>query len=151
MLRPWLLLSVAILPSVSAAAEPTYRAGFARANITPDKPMWLAGYGNRTRPSEGKLHDIWIKALALEDGRGYKVVLLTSDLCGMPKWMYENRVRRSRRSTAWSASKSGCATRTTTSPRPCAASWRTTTRSTTSSASASTTIPTGWSRRSRDD
>src|SRR5690606_34469501 len=32
----------------------------------------------------------WIKALALEDARGHRLVLLTSDLCGMPKWMYDS-------------------------------------------------------------
>jgi hypothetical protein len=52
--------------------------------------MWLAGYGGRDRPAEGKLHDLWIKALALQDARGYRVVLLTSDLCGLPRWMYDS-------------------------------------------------------------
>ncbi len=72
-----------------AAAEPTWQAGLAKSRITPDKPLWLAGYGGRDRPSEGTLHDIWIKALALEDEDGHRCVLLTTDLCGMPKWMDE--------------------------------------------------------------
>src|SRR5262249_18698705 len=79
-------------------AEPVWKAGVAKTNVTPEKPMWLAGYGNRDRPAEGKLHDIWIKALALEDATGYPVVLLTSDLCGMPKWMDDsvcNKLRKS--------------------------------------------------------
>jgi len=76
--------------AAGAQSPATWKVGLAKANITPDKPMWLAGYGGRTRPAEGKLHDIWIKALALEDERGYRVVLLTSDLCGMPKWMYDS-------------------------------------------------------------
>ena len=74
-------------------AEPVcagWKAGLAKANITPTQPMWLAGYGGRSQPSQGTLHDIWIKALALEDDAGYRVVLLTSDLCGMPKWMYDS-------------------------------------------------------------
>jgi hypothetical protein len=71
-------------------APTSWKAGVAKANITPEKPLWLAGYGGRDRPAEGKLHDIWIKALALEDAKGYRVVLLTSDLCGMPKWMYDS-------------------------------------------------------------
>lgn len=72
------------------AGEGAWKAGLAKANITPKRPMWLAGYGGRTQPAEGKLHDLWIKALALEDAQGYRVVLLTSDLCGMPKWMYDS-------------------------------------------------------------
>src|SRR5438132_1145212 len=73
--------------SVRAADAVTWKAGVAKTVITPEQPMWLAGYGGRDRPAEGKLHDIWIKALALEDAHGKKIVLLTSDLCGIPKWM----------------------------------------------------------------
>jgi neutral ceramidase len=72
---------------IAAAQSAAWRAGVAKANITPKQPMWLAGYGGRDRPAEGTLHDVWIKALALEDAQGKKVVLLTSDLCGIPKWM----------------------------------------------------------------
>jgi hypothetical protein len=91
-MRVALFLTVGLIvtaPPALADTPAAWKAGLARANITPDKPMWLAGYGSRTRPAEGKLHDIWIKALALEDAQGYCVVLLTSDLCGLPKWMYE--------------------------------------------------------------
>ena len=81
----------AIQQAVAQSQPPaTWKVGLAKANITPEKSMWLAGYGGRTRPAEGKLHDIWIKALALEDAKGYRVVLLTSDLCGLPKWMYDS-------------------------------------------------------------
>lgn len=67
-----------------------WKAGVARATITPDKPMWLAGYGGRDHPSEGTLHDVWIKVLALEDSKGKRAVLVTSDLCGFSKEMYDN-------------------------------------------------------------
>src|SRR5262249_25053165 len=92
MLRAALVVLVGVLTAGSAWAQgkPSWKAGVAKARITPDKPMWLAGYGGRDRPSEGTLHDIWGKAPAPEDATGYRVVLLTSDLCGMPKWMYEN-------------------------------------------------------------
>lgn len=77
--------------STAHADEParSWKAGVARAVITPKQPLWLAGYGGRIKPSEGTLHDLWVKALALEDAAGNKVVLLTSDLCGMPKWMVD--------------------------------------------------------------
>jgi hypothetical protein len=74
----------------SKAVAGDWKVGRARADITPKQPMWLAGYGGRVRPAEGTLHPIWIKALALEDARGYRVVLLSSDLCGLPKWMYDD-------------------------------------------------------------
>lgn len=85
-----LVLAVAAPARAEGPKAAGWKAGIAKGNITPDKPMWLAGYGGRTRPAEGKLHDIWIKALALEDARGQRVVLLTSDLCGLPKWMYDS-------------------------------------------------------------
>lgn len=62
-----------------------WKAGVAKIDITPGEPMWMAGYGGRTSPSEGTLHPIWAKALALEDAQGNKAVLVTSDLLGWPK------------------------------------------------------------------
>ncbi len=64
-----------------------WKAGVAKTNITPENSMRLAGYGGRTEPSQGTLHDIWAKALALEDASGHCAVLVTSDLLGLPKGM----------------------------------------------------------------
>jgi hypothetical protein len=77
---------LALVPPCAQAAEPAWRAGVAKAVITPEKPVWLAGYGTR-RPPDGKLHDLWMKALALEDPAGNRVVLVTSDFQGVPKIM----------------------------------------------------------------
>lgn len=68
----------------ASAAE--WKAGIARTVITPEKSVWLAGYGSRRAP-DGKLHDLWMKALALEDINGRRVVLITSDFQGVPKGM----------------------------------------------------------------
>ena len=57
-----------------------WKAGVARVVITPKQSIWLGGYANRTGPSEGKLHDLWAKALALEDASGNRSVLVTMDL-----------------------------------------------------------------------
>jgi hypothetical protein len=70
----------------SALAEGNWKAGVARAVITPEKSVWLAGYGSKRAP-DGKLHDLWMKALALEDTSGHRVVLVTSDFQGVPKVM----------------------------------------------------------------
>lgn len=64
-----------------------WKAGVAKVNITPERSMWLAGYGSRTEPSSGTLHDIWAKALALEDAAGNRSVLVTADILGWPKGM----------------------------------------------------------------
>ncbi len=49
----------------SLAAQ--WKAGVARAVITPEKSVWLAGYGAKRKP-DGKLHDLWVKALASRTG-----------------------------------------------------------------------------------
>lgn len=67
----------------------SWKVGVAKAIITPRTPVWLAGYGSKRVP-EGKLHDLWMKILALEDAEGRRAVLVTSDHMGIPKAMYEN-------------------------------------------------------------
>jgi hypothetical protein len=74
----------------SSASEPLWKAGVARAVITPSQPVWLAGYGGKERPPEGKIMDLRIKVLALEDDRGHRAVILTSDLLGIPQSIYQN-------------------------------------------------------------
>ncbi len=67
----------------SAVAQESWRAGVASHNITPHKLMWMAGYASRDRPAEGKLTDLWAKALVLEDPHGQRGVLITLDLIGI--------------------------------------------------------------------
>ena len=69
-----------------------WKAGVALTVITPEKPIWMAGYASRDHPSEGTLHNLWAKALALEDNTGRKAVLITTDLLGFPKGI-SNRIR----------------------------------------------------------
>ena len=76
----WLLL-VSAAPSFARSAE--WKAGTAKVAITPKRPVWMAGYAARTKPSEGAIHDIWAKALVLEDPAGRKAVLVTLDVCGI--------------------------------------------------------------------
>jgi hypothetical protein len=79
-----------LLPSAGPApADPTFRAGAAARVITPDELLWMAGYAARDHPAEGKLQDLYVKALALEDPSGGKLVLLTSDLIGLPRELSE--------------------------------------------------------------
>ena len=54
---------------MAQADEATWKAGIAKAVVTPEKSVWLAGYGSKRSP-DGKLHDLWMKALALEDAAG---------------------------------------------------------------------------------
>lgn len=62
-----------------------WKAGVAKQKITPEKPMWMSGYASRDKPAEGTLHDLWGKALAIEDDKGNRCVLVTMDLVGIPR------------------------------------------------------------------
>jgi len=62
-----------------------YRAGVATADITPKEPVWLSGYASRTRPAEGALQPLYAKALAVEDKKGTRIVVVTTDLIGLPR------------------------------------------------------------------
>ncbi len=90
---PFRVLAACLLAIVLAGVvgpvrgqEPRWKAGVAKAVITPEKGVWLAGYGTK-RPPDGKLHELWMKALALEDPSGNRAVLVTSDFQGVPKGM----------------------------------------------------------------
>ncbi len=82
----FVVLAAALALAHPCSAGETWKAGIAKAVITPEKPVWLAGYGSKRAP-EGKLHDIWMKALALEDAAGRRAVLVTTDFQGIPKAM----------------------------------------------------------------
>ena len=61
------------------------RAGVARIDITPRGEIWMAGYADRTHPSTGVVHPLWAKALAIDDGRRGRAVIITTDLIGLPR------------------------------------------------------------------
>ena len=73
-------------PGIAQENKTTWRAGVAKAVITPETSVWLAGYGSKRAP-DGKLHDIWMKSLALEAPDGKRAILVTSDFQGVPKEM----------------------------------------------------------------
>jgi hypothetical protein len=67
-----------------------WEAGCAVTNITPGAGLWMAGYGARTKPAEGKEIDLRLKALALKDERGQRGLIITSDLIGFPRQIASN-------------------------------------------------------------
>ncbi len=71
----------------------TWKAGVAQVVITPTSSLWMDGYAVRDRPAEGALHDLWAKALALEDAEGNRAVMVTTDLVGIKKAM-SDRIRK---------------------------------------------------------
>src|ERR1043165_7133156 len=85
-------LSVLSITSVTHAADETWKAGVAKVNITPEQYMWMSGYAARNKAAEGKMTDLWAKALAIEDPAGKRAVLVTLDLVGIERTL-SNSVR----------------------------------------------------------
>jgi hypothetical protein len=63
----------------------SYRAGTASIRITPEEPLWLAGYAARTAPARGKISDLYASALALEDPTGYRFVMASADVIAITR------------------------------------------------------------------
>ncbi|MBC7852299.1 MAG: neutral/alkaline non-lysosomal ceramidase N-terminal domain-containing protein [Pirellulaceae bacterium] len=76
---------VFVLAVASTHAADTWRAGVAKTVITPERPMWMAGYASRDHVAEGKSIDLMGKALVLEDPAGAQAVLITLDLVGIDR------------------------------------------------------------------
>lgn len=86
------LLTLAISGGNSGIAaeiggESQWKAGFAKVVITPDEPMFLSGYGGRNKPVEGRVSDLYARAVALQLPEGKTVVMVSTDLIGVPAKM----------------------------------------------------------------
>ena len=49
----------------AAQSRATWSAGVARVEVTPREPIFMKGYGSRTKPSEGVREPLFVKALAM--------------------------------------------------------------------------------------
>jgi neutral ceramidase len=74
-----------IVISVGCLTGADFKAGVATVKITPTEPIYLSGYAARTHASDGVAVDIHAKALAIEDQRGGRVVIVTTDIIGLPR------------------------------------------------------------------
>lgn len=66
-------------------ARDNWRGGTARVKITPEEPLWMAGYASRTHEATGTLCDLWARTLVIEDPAGERAVLIALDLVGMDR------------------------------------------------------------------
>jgi len=82
-----------VAPGDARADEPQWKAGAARTVVTPERPIWMAGYASRDKPAEGKQHDLYVRALALEDAAGNRAVVLSCDVVGIPRSIYDHTCR----------------------------------------------------------
>jgi neutral ceramidase len=80
-----LFATLSLLAVAAHATAADWKAGVAKVNITPKEHLWMSGYGSRDRPAEGKLTDLWAKALVIEDPEGHRIALVTLDLVGIDR------------------------------------------------------------------
>jgi len=64
-----------------ATARTSLEVGLAVRDITPDLPIWLAGYAGRTKPADKIDHPLLIQALAMRNSTGERFVLVALDNC----------------------------------------------------------------------
>ena len=86
MLRPSVLvlaLLSAFGPAPLLAQDAPWKVGLARVKITPEQPIFMAGYASRDRPFASVHDDLYAKALVLVDEQGTRAALVTSDLIGL--------------------------------------------------------------------
>lgn len=77
--------SLLVIHSPLPVSGQEWRAGAAKVRITPEKPMWMAGYGSRSHAAEGTISDLWAKSLVIEDPQGRRGVVITLDLVGIDR------------------------------------------------------------------
>lgn len=73
-----------------------WRVGTATRVITPERPILLSGYGDRTEPSTGAAMELHAKAAALEDEKGSVAVIVGVDVLGVTRDLHAAVVQRCR-------------------------------------------------------
>jgi hypothetical protein len=94
--RPWLscLALAALVWWAGIVQAQPYQAGTGKVDITPKEPIWLSGYGNRNKPSEGVDQPLFLKVLALQVGQEPPLLLITADILGFTRPVTEKIVER---------------------------------------------------------
>jgi neutral ceramidase len=87
-----LMLAAVLTPlaALDASTSPEWKAATGSVVITPGKPMWMAGYAARDKPSEGTEQDLFAKVLILEDAAGTRLAIVTLDLISVPHGFRED-------------------------------------------------------------
>ncbi len=90
----WVVLQMVGGIGWGAQEAPEWKVGLARVNITPEGPIWMAGYAARNKPSEGVLLDLWAKAMLVEDQSGHQGLILSVDVIGFNREVWDAVVER---------------------------------------------------------
>ena len=89
-----IILYMLLFLAAPAAWAADWKAGVATISITPEVPIPIVGYGGRDKPFEAVDIDIYAKALALEDSKCNRGVIVTTDLVGVQAVFFDEACRR---------------------------------------------------------
>src|ERR1051326_5240716 len=78
-------IAIVMLLCAAGVSGAPLKAGVAKVEITPDGPIWMSGYAARTHASEGVLTPLWARALALQSSNANRIVIVSTDLIGIPR------------------------------------------------------------------
>ncbi len=93
----WILACLGGLAFPSTGAgQAGWKAGAAKAVITPAEPVWMAGYAGRDGPSDGALTDIHARVLALADSGNRRLVMVSLELIEIPATLRARLIRKAR-------------------------------------------------------
>src|SRR5438046_4980279 len=84
-----IVVTLCVFDTAPLDAQAAYRVGIGRGDITPEEPIWMAGYGNRNKPSTGVDQPLHVKALALQHNEASPLVLITADIIGFSREVAE--------------------------------------------------------------
>jgi hypothetical protein len=85
---------ISLFLAVSGQIYAGFNAGVARKVITPETPVWLSGYASRNKPSTEILHDLWAKALVIEENKDIRIIIVTIDIIGLSHELSEGIAQR---------------------------------------------------------
>ncbi len=116
------IAALACIVGPSHAADAPYDVGVAKLDVTPDYPVRMSGYSNRSREFDGVEQPIFAKALAVRAGKAPPLVLVTVDSLGVPASLIEKVAERLAKSHRLPrANFAICATHTHSAPATTAA------------------------------
>src|SRR5580765_1222236 len=79
-LKALMLLLGLLWTRPAIGAEPLYRVGVAKVDITPTYPVHLCGYRTRQKESEGVEQKLWARALALGENDSLCVMIAVDNI-----------------------------------------------------------------------
>jgi len=76
-------MALVLLSTGGLCAQTAFRAGYAKVDVTPAKPVWLGGYDLRKSPSDGIYpgEKLWMRALVF-DSAGSRLAFVEADIIG---------------------------------------------------------------------